>query len=126
MIRHIATSDAIFASSVLDDPFRNAHFPVHTGDDEISTRLAPEATVYDVGFVCGPAERAFDHHQKGGPRREDSTPFGASRLIWQREGQDWLRSQASRLDANAPTAHCNYAAAVLVNQYKKGRLQKSH
>ena len=43
--------------------------------------------VWDVGAVHDPAAGRFDHHQRGAPERDDTTPFSAAGLIWRHYGE---------------------------------------
>ncbi|MEY3784432.1 MAG: hypothetical protein RLZZ230_754 [Candidatus Parcubacteria bacterium] len=42
--------------------------------------------VVDVGGVYNPTAHRFDHHQKGGPVRDDGIPYSAFGLIWKEYG----------------------------------------
>ena len=45
--------------------------------------------VFDVGGEYSDIENKFDHHQKGGPLRDDNpeTPYSSAGLIWKRFGE---------------------------------------
>jgi len=43
--------------------------------------------VYDIGKIYNPQKGLFDHHQKGGPVRDDGIPYSAFGLIWKEYGE---------------------------------------
>lgn len=107
MIRHLVThdgtfhADEAFATALLGGLFPRAALLRTRDGEEIAGRCREGAIVYDIGGRHDPEARIFDHHQPDAPRREDGTPFSAFGLVWQHFGRDWLRSDASGLEANA-------------------------
>lgn len=57
---------------------------VRTRDESV---LASADIVVDVGGIYDVATKRFDHHQNGGPVRDNGIPYAAFGLVWQEYGE---------------------------------------
>ncbi len=57
---------------------------IRTRDEDI---LAAVDIVVDVGGVYDVAAKRFDHHQNGGPVRDNGIPYAAFGLVWREYGE---------------------------------------
>lgn len=101
-IKNLVTHNGAFhADEVMSTVVLRALFP---DAQIIRTRDAAEIMpaggriIYDVGGAYDPEAMIFDHHQRGGPEREDGALYSSFGLIWKQFGLAWL-TQTRGLDA---------------------------
>jgi uncharacterized UPF0160 family protein len=79
-------SDEIFGVAVLQLVYGIEHLEIIRTRDQIQIDKAD--IVLDVGGVYDPALQRFDHHQVGGPVRENGLPYAAFGLVWREYGEN--------------------------------------
>lgn len=57
--------------------------------------------VFDVGGVCDPARRRYDHHMRERPLREDGAPYSSAGLVWRDFGREAVRAVLGGAPAEA-------------------------
>jgi len=111
-IKHLVThsgafhADEVCATAILSVLYPQAEI-VRTRDAALIEELAPSAIIFDVGDVFDHAQRRYDHHQQGGPLREEcGVPYSSFGLIWWHYGWDYVRKHLGMSALlGAPVAH---------------------
>ncbi len=91
----VATHSGTFHA---DDVFAYAVLRAATRGDLTLTRSRDAAVLeradllFDVGGVCDPDRRRYDHHMRDKPLRPDGIPFSSLGLIWQDYGRASLEA----------------------------------
>lgn len=75
-------ADDLFGAALLLLLFPNAKLLRSRDEGELSKA----DIVFDVGAVCDPKRKRFDHHQKGAPKRPNGITYSAFGLLWKEYG----------------------------------------
>lgn len=93
LVTHNGTfhADDIFATAALSILYKDNIKVVRTRDPQI---IAKADIVYDVGGIYDKETNRFDHHQVGGAGiRENSIPYAAFGLVWEKFGEEICNSK---------------------------------
>ncbi len=82
-------ADDVFAYAVLRAATRGELTLTRSRDETV---LAGADLLFDVGGVCDPERRRYDHHMRDKPLRADGIPFSSLGLIWQDFGRAALET----------------------------------
>lgn len=75
-------ADDVFGAALLRALFPNVEI-VRSRDE---AELKKADIVFDVGAIYDPAQKRFDHHQQGAPKRPNGITYSAFGLLWREFG----------------------------------------
>ncbi len=112
-------ADDVIAASILTTIFPDCAL-VRTRDPAI---INGATIVFDVGFEYNSKTYRYDHHQKGGPVRENGIRYSSAGLVWKHFAVPYLETQSDDYFGTASEQEYDEMTNFIIHQMDKNFFQ---